>query len=178
MIPPPEPELLGVSPGGLKLGGAGAHTAVRLLPGAMPSSSSLSPPRPGFAAAGGAPARAEQAAASERVYLHLENIRGTQDATVLSVYLNLPEGARPGDHDALLAGSIGLYGLRQASVPRGGAEGPGLSTVMNITALLAHLPATSGRDAREIRVSLVPDHPLSEPAEITVGRVAVFRQRY
>src|SRR6185369_8315698 len=52
----------------------------------------------------------------DRVYLNLENVRGTGDATALSVFINLPEASNPADHPDLLAGTVGLFGLRRATV--------------------------------------------------------------
>ena len=52
---------------------------------------------------------------------------------VLGVYINLPEGEKPGQHPELLAGSVGLFGLRQASAPDGKHGGKGMNFTLDIT---------------------------------------------
>ena len=79
---------------------------------------------------------ASESAPPDRVFLNLENVRGTHDATVLSVYLNLPEGARPSDHPELLAGSVGLFGLRRAEFRDGHHGGQSLNFVLEITKIV------------------------------------------
>ena len=75
-------ELLGASATALPVKGSGARTAVALntqvrdkVAASFASASFEQPP--------------------DRVYLALENIRGTRDSSVLSVYVNLPDGRMP-----------------------------------------------------------------------------------
>src|SRR5437764_6605483 len=95
-------ELVGANQTALPIRGSGARTTVKLDPDVR-----------GKVAA--SLARARETAAPDRVFLNLENVRGARDSFVLSVYINLPEGAKPSEHPELLAGSVGLFGLRTAS---------------------------------------------------------------
>lgn len=113
-----------------------------------------------------------------RVYLLLENIRGTHDATALNVYLDLPQGAQPGDHRDLLAGSVGLYGLRRSSIPYDRESGQGLSFLLDATQVFLGLPAARSLAADAIRVSILPHRKLTDPRDTVVGRVALFWQKH
>ena len=161
---PKEAELLGDNSDELEIKGSGAHTVVRLntdvrqdLVTSRANTSGSTP--------------------HDRVYLLLENIRGTYDATILNVYINVPEDASQADHRNLLAGSVGLYGLRRASIQHGEDGGLGLTFVLDITPILIEQPAGKSPYANEIRVSIVPNRQLPDPAEVVVGRVSIFRQR-
>ncbi|MBO9637331.1 MAG: hypothetical protein J7576_04110 [Siphonobacter aquaeclarae] len=136
---------IGVNDGALAVRGAGARTLVRISPDGRRGLRLL--------AEGGS-----------RLYLRLENIRGTRDATVLNVYLfGMPD--EPGSR---LAGSAGLFGLRLASVPEGDNQGAGLTFVFDVTALLP------GLETDALPVGIVPVHPLSELSDVVVERVSLF----
>jgi tyrosinase len=156
-------ELVGASREAIPIKGAGATTSVKLDPVVRSRvSASL--------------ARAAETAAPDRVFLNLENVRGTHDASVLSVYINLPEGAKPGDHPELMAGSVGLFGLRSASAAEGAHAGQGLNFVLDITKVIDTLHLDHGLDADALQVRIVPHRPIPDQAEITVGRISVYRQ--
>src|SRR6516165_1113715 len=137
---PKEAELLGVNTDELEIKGSGAHTVVRLNTDLHHN-----------LVAGRANTSGDRS--SDRVYLILENIRGTYDATILNVYIDVPEDASQGDHRHLLAGSVGLYGLRRASIQHGEDGGLGLTFVLDITRILIEQPAAKSPYANEIRVS-------------------------
>jgi tyrosinase len=161
---PKEAELLGVNSDELQIKGSGAHTVVRLNTDVCRD---LVASR----------ANTSGGTSPDRVYLILENIRGTYDPTILNVYINVPEDASQGDHHNLLAGSVGLYGLRRASIQHDEAGGLGLTFVLDITRILLEQPAAESPYANEIRVSIVPQRQLPDPADLVVGRVSIFRQR-
>jgi tyrosinase len=161
---PKEAELLGVNSHELEIKGSGAHTVVRLNTDVRHNLVT------GRANTSGDTSR-------DRVYLILENIRGTYDATILNVYIDVPENSSQGDHRNLLAGSVGLYGLRRASIQYGEGGGLGLTFVLDITRILIEQPAAKSPYANEIRVSIVPLRQLPDPADVVVGRVSIFRQR-
>lgn len=160
MTAPAGTELLGANAREVEIAGAGARTTVPLD------------------ADGQRKLAACLAAASEgkprgRVYLSLENIRGAHDASVLNVYINLPVGARPGEHRHLLAGSVGLYGLRRASIPQGEEGGMGLSYMLDITSVLLELANARLLGADEFTVSMLPQRQLAESDHLLVKRVAM-----
>jgi len=156
-------ELVGASQPNLTIKGPGASTTVALdvrarrkISASLTAASESTPP--------------------DRVFLNLENVRGTHDATVLSVYINLPEGRKPGDHPELLAGSVGLFGLRGASIKDGKHGGQGLSFIMEITKIVDALHLAKALDVESLRVTIVPHRPIPDHTEISVGRVSIYRQ--
>jgi tyrosinase len=156
-------ELVGASQTGLPIRGSGASTSVKLDAGVRNKvSASL--------------ARAAEAAAPDRVYLKLENVRGTHDASILSVYINLPDGAKPSDHPELLAGSVGLFGLHDASLEDGKHGGQGLDFVLEITKIVDALHLKDALDVDSLSVRIVPYRPIPDNEQITVGRVSIYRR--
>jgi tyrosinase len=156
-------ELVGASQGALAIKRSGARTTVTLDAGVRRKvSASL--------------AGASETAQPDRVFLNLENVRGTHDASVLSVYINLPEGANPSEHPELLAGSVGLFGLRRASLADGRHGGQGLNFVLEITKIVDALHLDNALDVDSLQVRIVPHQPVPEQAEITVGRISIYRQ--
>jgi tyrosinase len=121
-------------------------------------------------------ATAAESSAPDRVYLNLENVRGTQDATALSVFINLPEGANPGDHPELLAGTVGLFGLRRASLTDGRHLGGGLSFLLDISPIVDRMHLDNALNTDNIRVTIVPNHQVPDSAPITIGRISIYRE--
>src|SRR5262249_42135599 len=147
-------ELVGANQGALAIKGNGARTAVKLdsrvrssVTASLVNASVAKPP--------------------DRVYLNLENIRGTNVTPVLSVYINLPENPKPGEHPKLRAGSVGRFGLRRATLKDGQHGGQGLSFVLDITKIVDELHLRNALDAVSINVTVLPHRPISEKADIT-----------
>jgi tyrosinase len=159
MTLPKEAELLSESVSDLEIKGSGASTILRISANAQRKLAALI---------------SRSNAQSSSVYLALENIRGTFDAAVLSTYINLPENARPGDHHNLLAESVGLYGLRIASVPQADHDAPGLTFLFDITQILVEQLEAKLLNVEKIPVRIVPDHPLPDTIKLVVGRVSIF----
>jgi len=119
---------------------------------------------------------ASQAAIPDRIYLNLENVRGAQGASALSIFVNLPEGANPSDHPELLAETVTLFGLHRASLVDGKHLGGGLSFLVDISPIVDLMHVDNQLNDDNLRVTIVPSFPLSEGASITVGRVSVYRE--
>jgi tyrosinase len=112
----------------------------------------------------------------DRVYLNLENVRGTRDATALSVFINLPEGSNPADHPELLAGTVGLFGLRRATVASGQHVGGGLNFLLDISPIVDQLHLGGALTADALRVTIVPNRAVPDDADVVIGRVSVYRE--
>jgi tyrosinase len=112
----------------------------------------------------------------DELYLKLENVRGTQDATVLRVYIDLPPQADAATRRAQYVGSVGLFGLRRASVKHGAHGGSGLSFILDISRYVDKLYLENKLSEGDIQVSLVPSGALPQAANIEVGRVSIYRQ--
>ncbi len=156
-------ELVGASQAAVPLTGTGARTMVRLDAAVRRKvSASL--------------AAASETSVPDRTYLHLENVRGTYDAAVLSVYINLPDRARPSEHPELLAGSVGLFGLRRASEADGEHAGAGLDYILDITNITDALFVQQVLDVDSLQVSIIPHRPIPPESTITIGRVSIYRE--
>jgi tyrosinase len=159
-------ELVGASAGTVKVsGGEEIRTAVQ-LDSAMRQkvAKSLAVPAAG------------ETAAPDRVFLNLENVRGLNDAAAFRVYVNLPEGAKPEDHPELLAGSVALFGVRTASQTDAEHAGQGLTFVLEITKIVDALHLKNGLDVNSLDVRIVPIKPIPEGAQISIGRISIYRQ--
>ena len=119
---------------------------------------------------------APETAAPDRVFLNLENVRGLADSTAFHVYVGLPQGAAPADHPERLAGSIALFGVRKASRVDGEHAGQGLTFVLDITNIVDSLHLANALDTDSLDVRIVPLKPVPEAAQISIGRVSIFRQ--
>ena len=156
-------ELVGASAGPLPITGTEASTTVRMQPAPTNRlTASL--------------AAAAETGEPDRVYLNLENIRGTRDAFILSVYINVPQGANPADHPELFAGSVGLFGLRSASQPDGEHAGEGLNFVLDISEIVDRLHLNNALTAASLGVRIVPHQSVPADAKITVGRISIYRK--
>ncbi|KAF3995892.1 tyrosinase family protein [Glaciimonas immobilis] len=114
----------------------------------------------------------------DQLYLKLENVRGTQDATVLRVYIDLPVHADRDTLRAHYAGSVGLFGLRSASVKNGAHGGAGLTFVLDISRFVDKLHVKNKLSSGRIKVNLVRSNELPQSTDIEVGRVSIYRQPY
>lgn len=141
---PPEAELLGATTAPLTIQRNGARTVVKISAGIHLNRG--------------------------RVYVSLENVRGTQDAAVLEVWVSL--AAAPLATPPPSAGSAALYGLRRASRAPDGNQGAGLSFTFDVT---AQLPAGTLAEVDEVQVSITTDQPLFDSAGLTIGRVSIFQ---
>lgn len=158
-------ELLGANNQSIRLTGAEARTSVALDPAVQSKvSTSL---RAAATATPGAP---------DKVFLNLENVRGANDATSFSVYINVPEGDDPAKHPDHLAGSIALFGVRKATLANAGHAGDGLTFVLDISRVIDTLHLAGTLTANQLQVRLVPRNPVPEAAQISIGRISVFRQ--
>jgi tyrosinase len=112
----------------------------------------------------------------DRVFLNLEQIRGTNDAVVLDVYLNLPAGADPDAHPEAFAGSVSMFGLTNACTADEAHAGDGLDAVLEITGLVDRLDLDGDGLPDTLDVRIVPRRELLEQDAISIGRISVYRE--
>jgi tyrosinase len=155
-------ELVGANDGPLQIKSSGARADVKLdsdIQGKVFES----------LAASAEPASAEAIAAEpalpDQVYLQLENVRGTLDAFKLNVSVNQKN-----------AGTVSLFGLRRATLKDGDHGGGGLTFIFDITNIIDDLFLDKTVDLNTLDVRIVPNQAVPEDAELTVGRVSVYRQ--
>jgi len=162
---PKETELLGSSERSLQLRGSGMQISLRLdhqIQHKVIDSF----------------AKVREAVLPDNTYLKMENIRGTFDASVLSVYLHPPQQQDVSDSPRYLAGYVGLFGLRRASVKDGEHAGQGLTFVLNVTRITDDLHIANAFDLESLSVGIVPNRTIPEGAQITIGRISLYRQGF
>ena len=165
-------ELVGANARPLAITGSDVSTSVQLDAGVRRKvSASLNK-----VALAAAPAPSPQAVEPDRIFLNLENIRGLAGEAILDVYVGLPDGANPADHPERLAGSAALFGLRKASIPDEEHAGQGLTFVLEITTIIDALHLNNALDVDALNVRIVPRMPVPDEANVSIGRVSVFRQ--
>ena len=159
-------ELLGANNQSLRVSGAQASATVT-LDAAVKNKVTASLQSARAAAGPGTP---------DRVFLNLENVRGLADATAFNVYINVPEGADPTKYSDHLAGSFALFGVRKATMTDDKQVGDGLTFVLEITNVVDKLHLDGALAANDIHVQLVPVRPVSEAAQVSIGRISIYRQ--
>jgi tyrosinase len=145
-------ELVGAHDGALEVKSSGARATVKLEPTVRQKVSS------GLAAA-------SDTALPDHVYLQLENVRGNRDSYILRVSVNGHE-----------AGTVSLFGLRRASLMDAAHGGKGLTFILDITNIIDNLFLDNTLDQDALDVKVVPNEAVPDNAEITIGRISVYRQ--
>jgi hypothetical protein len=129
------------------------------------------------------PALRERAEGAQprKVYLKVENVRGTEPvAASYLVYVNLPPEADPTTdrtpYEDLRVGQITMFGVPEASEVNEEHSGSGLNFTYDITGVVQRLRDAGEWDEPErLRVVFTPE--LADPAQagdVSVGRVSLF----
>jgi hypothetical protein len=154
-------ELLGANSLSLKLVGTEVRTSVTV------DVSTENEIFDGFPTANAAPP-----AASDSIFLNLEDVRGLADEPIpIVVYVNSADQGDPDKHPGLMVGSIFLRGLRKATLAH-----DTVTFSLEITSLFNSL-YLAGLPPAVVRVRLVTQHAVSEEAQIMIGRVTITRRR-
>jgi len=113
-----------------------------------------------------------------RWFLRVEDITGLNPAAPrYAVFLNLPAGRPPHVHPELRAGTIGSFGIAEASQRDSPSGGQGLTHVFDITGVVSTLRATVGWDARAVTVTIVPmdlTGEVDDGGDVSAGRISVY----
>jgi hypothetical protein len=109
----------------------------------------------------------------QHVTLHLEHVTSTDVAPTYDVFLNVPLGEEPNQHDDRLVARVAMFGIKQASDPRGPHGGGGQTFAFDVTQLYHRLADLGEIDPQNLRVSFVPVSPLGVP-HVTVGRISLY----
>ena len=109
----------------------------------------------------------------QHVTLHLEHVTSADVAPTYDVFLNVPLGEEPNQHDDRLVARVAMFGIKQASDPRGPHGGGGQTFAFDVTQLYHRLADLGEIDPQNLRVSFVPVSPLGVP-HVTVGRISLY----
>jgi tyrosinase len=160
---PPKTELLGSNDTEITLGANAVRSRIKLATGPLSTLSHSFNRRTMAENTPGEP---------DRVFLQMQNIRGTDDAGVFDVYLHGPKDA-PGA-PGVKAGSIGLFGLSQASTPDGDHAGNGLNKTIEITKAVDAMKLDPAQ-TENLDVEIVPRSGVGPGSDIKVGQITVHR---
>ena len=109
----------------------------------------------------------------QRVTLHLEQVISTNTAPTYDVFLNLPDGADPNQHEDRFVARVSMFGIKQASDPKGPHGGGGQNFALDITELYYRLDDLNQIDPTNLKVTFVPVDPVGNQ-QVTVGRVSLY----
>ena len=108
----------------------------------------------------------------DRVFLHLEKIRGKDGSGMFDVVLHKPD-APPGS-PGVNAGSISLFGLEEASKRSGRHGGNGLTKTLEITKAIDTMNLNPAQ-TKNLDVEIVPRSDVRKEDAIKVGLISVQR---
>jgi tyrosinase len=128
------------------------------------------------------PAAILESASPRKMYLNFENVTGDGKAIVYAVYLNLPAGADPDNHQELFAGLLPMFGVEHASEPTRQHPGGGLHYTLEVGDVIRTLQSKNAWDSGNVRITFVPESPrarleaisVSASGPIQVGRVSLY----
>jgi tyrosinase len=167
-------ELVGATTGTLELGEDVAHvplptpvTPQTFAARRAPVSGTPAPPAAPATPGGGA------AAPVQHVVLRLENLTSRHPGPVYDVYLNVPPGSDPKQHEDRFVGRAALFGIAKASRPGGLHGGGGVTVAFDITELYQRLAAAGAIDPQHLRVSFVPVRARNSD-KVSVGRISLY----
>jgi tyrosinase len=124
----------------------------------------------------------DEAAVPERVYLVLQNVRGTRlQQRTFTVHVGLEPGADPSEHPDLRAGKFSTFGVVESSSDSGGESGAGVTITFDISEIVRILEAQGAWDPATLRVTVTPDPPtdpgplgLDDESDLAIGQIGVF----
>ena len=109
-----------------------------------------------------------------RVLLNLEHVTSEGVPPAYGVYINLPEGADPGKNEALMAGLVPTFGVKEASRGSDRHPGHGLHHALDITDIVERLRQSGQWDPNRVRVTFVPLDDNAGSVAVQVGRTSVY----
>jgi len=162
---PPMPEMVGATQQPVVLQGRPAEARVAITPPTGPARRAT-----------------ESLGEPPEVYLNIENVTGQGGPVTYAVYLNLPTGADPRQHEDRFVGILPMFGVKEASRADAKHSGSGLTYALNAGKVIRRLQAEPGWNPADLRITFVPwredeaPRPAVEsmPAPIQVGRISVY----
>ena len=117
---------------------------------------------------------AAKSGTDKKTILRINNIKGEGDVPPINVFVNSKSAKE--DDDAHFVGSIGLFGLGDASTPGVESDGGGLSFSLDASNVINQLRKAADWDEDNISVQLVPQAKLDAAAKVNIGRVSLHSE--
>lgn len=102
-----------------------------------------------------------------QIYLHIENVKGTLDATILNVSVQHQH-----------AGHLSLYGLRKASKNNGLRDANGLTFILDITPVIKQLYQESNTPIDTLNLHILPKYAIGDAHELTIARISIHQVQH
>ncbi|MFC5473551.1 tyrosinase family protein [Paraherbaspirillum soli] len=112
----------------------------------------------------------------QSAYLNIENITSNGVPGSYAVYLDLPAGADPQQHQDLFAGTLPMFGVAEASRPDQEHPGSGLQYVLEVSAIIERLKAQGLWDPSRLAITFVARRQQGGYADVQIGRVSLYYQ--
>ena len=112
----------------------------------------------------------------QALFLRIENYTCDKSAPSFAVFLNVPPGQNPQERDDLYAGSMGTFGLPEASSKQGEHGGAGKSVTLNLTRLHGNMLEQKLWDQRRVTIVFMPEQWDAPVPQVNVGRVSLYLQ--
>ena len=103
----------------------------------------------------------------DKIYLHLENVKGSMDANTLKVTVNQQS-----------VGHISLYGLRSASSKANNHDGKGLTFILEITHIIKLLYLEKASNIDLLDVGILPDNSIPNEHKVTIEQISIYREQH
>ena len=151
---PPPANLVGSNSGKITITGAPATTEVKLQPEVT---------------------EAVGLVGEERVFLNLENVRGTAPSARLMIRIGAPSAGAALAEDSSYSVPVALFGLKQATASDGEHGGNGINVAVDITEIAGKLQEEAGASIDQLQVR-IEQQAEGEVSPITVDRISIYKQ--
>jgi tyrosinase len=111
----------------------------------------------------------------ERVFLNLENVRGTAPSARLMIRIGAPSAGAALAEDSSYSVPVALFGLKQATASDGEHGGNGINVAVDITEIAGKLQEEAGASIDQLQVR-IEQQAEGEVSPITVDRISIYKQ--
>jgi len=114
--------------------------------------------------------------AMRRVYLNFENVTASKVPAAYKVYVHPAGGPAGAASEGLLAGTLPMFGVMEASRAKDPHGGSGLNYVLDITDIVKSLSDRNQWREDQISVQVEPVRKAPDDAGLKIGRISVYYQ--
>jgi len=104
-------------------------------------------------------------------FIHFENVTGKGVPPIYDVYINF-DGE--GNKEAHYAGSLGFFGIEEASTANEHHSGSGQHFALDVSDLVKELKQNNKWKEAELDITLEPARALNKNASVEVGRISIY----
>jgi tyrosinase len=119
------------------------------------------------------PALAAGPSRTPRVFFHFENVTAGGRTSPYDVYVNLPAGGDPRQHEDQYLGPLPMFGVTEASIADEEHPGSGRTYTLEATNLVDRLKVRGDWNPTSVQVTFVPRYPERAPEPIKIGRISI-----